>query len=128
MRKYMTMLVVVALTLGVHAHGCPPGPGWGNCHGCGGYSALVGFAGGMVGGLVVSAISSLASREPAVVQSAPTVVTQPVVVQQPVVIQQPVVVQQSVAQSVWVSGKYVSQIQSNGSVVLVWQPGHYELR
>ena len=68
------------------------------------------------------------------VQSSPTVVTQPVVVQQPavatqpVVVQQPTVVQQPVVQRqpVWVEGRYVDQVQANGSTVRVWQPGHYE--
>jgi len=27
---------------------------------------------------------------------------------------------------VWVEGRYVDQVQANGSVVRVWQPGHYE--
>ena len=58
-------------------------------------------------------------------QPTPTVVTQPVVVQQPVVTQ-PVVVQQP--QQVWVEGRYVDQVQANGSTVRVWQPGHYEVR
>ena len=59
----------------------------------------------------------------------PTVVQQPVVVQQqPVVVQQPTVVQQPVVQRqpVWVEGRYVDQVQANGSTVRIWQPGHYE--
>ena len=67
-----------------------------------------------------------------VVAPTPTVVTTPPVVvqQQPVVVQQPapVVVQQPVAQNVWVEGRYVDQVQANGTVIRVWQPGHYEQR
>ena len=77
----------------------------------------------MVGGALTS--TSVAPREPVIVQPTPTVVTQPVVVQQPVVTQ-PVVVQQP--QQVWVEGRYVDQVQANGSTVRVWQPGHYEQR
>ena len=77
----------------------------------------------MIGGALTSTI--IAPRETVVVQPTPTVVTQPVVVQQPVVTQ-PVVVQQP--QQVWVEGRYVDQVQANGSTVRVWQPGHYEQR
>lgn len=56
-------------------------------------------------------------------------VTETVVVQQPVVVPQPVVVQPTTqVQSVWVEGRYVDQVQANGSVIKVWQPGHYEQR
>ena len=75
----------------------------------------------MVGGAIVSSI----------VDSRPVVVTQPAVVTQPVVVQQqPVVVQQPVqqVQQVWVEGRYVDQVQANGSTVRIWQPGHYEQR
>jgi hypothetical protein len=30
--------------------------------------------------------------------------------------------------NVWVEGKYVDQYMPNGTVVRVWQPGHYEKR
>ena len=63
------------------------------------------------------------------VSPAPVVVSQPVVVQ-PQVVTTPVVVSQPVVQTqnVWVEGRYVDQVQANGSVVRVWQPGHYEQR
>ena len=81
----------------------------------------------MIGGAVASTIID---TSPTVVVQQPAVVTQPVVVQQPapVVVQQPapVVVQQP--QQVWVEGRYVDQVQSNGSTVRIWQPGHYEQR
>lgn len=98
-----------------------------------------GVVGGVVGGLAYSAFSDpvVVSRSTTYVTT-PTVVTQPVVVQQPVVTQ-PVVVQQPVVQpvvqqpvttvqNVWVEGRYVDQVQANGTVVRVWQPGHYEQR
>ena len=31
-------------------------------------------------------------------------------------------------QQVWVEGCWVNQVQANGAVVRVWQPGHYETR
>ena len=31
-------------------------------------------------------------------------------------------------QNVWVEGRYVDQVQPNGTVLRVWQPGHYETR
>jgi hypothetical protein len=31
-------------------------------------------------------------------------------------------------QTVWVEGRYVDQVQANGTVIRVWQPGHYEQR
>ena len=31
-------------------------------------------------------------------------------------------------QNVWVEGRYVDQVQPNGTVLRVWQPGHYEQR
>lgn len=86
-----------------------------------------GFIGGVVGGVVYHALAA-----------DPVVVSQPVVVQQPAVVVQPApvvvqppppaVVQQSTVQNVWVEGRYVDQVQPNGSVVRVWQPGHYEQR
>lgn len=84
------------------------------------------FVGGMMSGMSVE-------RDVAVVRPAAAVVTTPTVVQQPVVIQQPSVVQPTVVQqtipktqNVWVEGRYVEQVQPNGSTARVWQPGHYE--
>ena len=57
---------------------------------------------------------------------------QPVVTQTPVVINQtPVVVNPApvtTTTQVWVEGRYVDQVQANGTVVRIWQPGHYETR
>jgi hypothetical protein len=106
----------------VHHHHCH-GRYWGR----GGCHFWPGFVGGVVGGALTRTI--IDTSPPVVVQQ-PAVVTQPVVVQQPapVVVQQPapVVVQQP--QQVWVEGRYVDQVQANGSTVRIWQPGHYEQR
>ena len=98
-------------------HGWGPRPVYhhhyhGGYWGHGGYHFWPGFVGGVIGGALTSTI--VAPRETVIVQPTPTVVTQPVVVQQP--------------QQVWVEGRYVDQVQANGSTVRVWQPGHYEQR
>ena len=106
-----------------HHHGGYWGPG--------GRYFWPGFVGGVIGGAVASTIID---TSPTVVVQQPAVVTQPVVVQQPAVVQQPVVVQQPAPvvvqqpQQVWVEGRYVDQVQANGSTVRIWQPGHYEVR
>ena len=124
---------VVAVSMGAFAgphHGYHHHGGWGR----GGAHFWPGFVGGVIGGAVVEAI--VGPRPAPVVVAAPAVVTTPVVTQ-PVVVQQPVVTQPVIAQpvvqqsapqtqNVWVEGRYVDQQQSNGSVVRVWQPGHYE--
>jgi len=92
--------------------------------GRGGRNFWPGFVGGVVGGIVSDAIVRPA---PVVVSPAPVVVSQPVVVTQPVVA--PVVATPVYAtQSVWVEGRYMDQVQPNGTVLRVWQPGHYEQR
>ena len=55
---------------------------------------------------------------PVVAAPAPVVVTTPAVVTTPVY----------QTQNVWVEGRYVDQVQPNGTVLRVWQPGHYEQR
>ena len=109
---------------GGYHHGWHHGGYWGR----GGCYFWPGFVGGVVGGVVGTALARPYYSETVVVQSSPTVVTQPVVVQQPAVVAQPVVVQQPVVQRqpVWVEGRYVDQVQANGSAVRIWQPGHYE--
>ena len=95
-------------------HGCGPRPYYhhhGGYWGPGGRWFWPGFVSGVVGGAVVSSV--VAPRETVVVQ-------QPAAVQQPVVVAQP--------QQVWVEGRYVDQVQANGSTVRIWQPGHYEQR
>jgi len=108
-----------------------PGPGPAPHHrphdgfwGRGGRNFWPGFIGGVIGG----AVASRTVVEPApVVVTTPTVVTTPVVTQ-PVVVQSAVVTPVTQVQNVWVEGRYVDQIQANGSVIRVWQPGHYEQR
>ncbi len=112
-------------------HGGPPPPHHHHHHhssfwGRGGRHFWPGFVGGVVGGLVTDVVVG-----PSYYRS-PTIVTTPTVVTPaPVVVQQPVVVQPTptyVTQNVWVEGRYVDQVQANGTVIRVWQPGHYEQR
>ena len=133
-KKLMIAFGMAMLMVGgafAHHHGGwrgGPRHGWGprpyyhhHCHGGywgrGGSWFWPGFVSGVVGGAVVSSV--VAPRETVIVQQpAPPVVAQPGVVQQPVMQQQ----------TVWVEGRYVDQVQANGSTVRIWQPGHYEQR
>ena len=152
MNKKLVVAGIAAIALAFGASARPHGPGFGH-HGFGpgprgpafhhhhhhggywgrgGRNFWPGFVGGIVGGAIYDAVTypRYYGYGGVVVAPAPTVVTTPpVVVQQPapVVVQQPapVVVQQPVAQNVWVEGRYVDQVQANGTVVRVWQPGHY---
>lgn len=67
-----------------------------------------GFVGGVVGGVLVDAItpSPVVVSTPAVVTPAPVGVGR--------------------RETVWVAGRYVDEIRPDGSVIRVWQPGHYE--
>lgn len=111
---------------GGYHHSHHHGGYWGR----GGRHFWPGFVGGVVGGIVYDAVTTY-PRETVVVHPTPTVVTTPVVVQpaptvvQPtqVVVQPPPVTQ---TRNVWVEGRYVDQVQANGTVIRVWQPGHYE--
>ena len=124
-------LVSMALAMTAPAFAWHYGPRYHHYHRhCCGYSAGdcwaaagVGLVGGLVGGAILAnAVKPdpppVAVQQPVVVQSAPVVVQQ-----QPVVVQQPA---PQVVQNVWVEGRYVNQPQPNGTVVRVWQPGHYE--
>ena len=150
MKKLVIAIALVAVSTGAFAHGHRGGwhggyhhRGWhggyhhhyhGGYWGRGGCNFWPGFVGGVVGGVVGTTLARPYYSETVVVQSSPTVVTQPVVVQQPAVVTQPVVVQQPTVvqqpivqrQPVWVEGRYVDQVQANGSTVRIWQPGHYE--
>ena len=97
-----------------HAHYRHHGSMWGH----GGRNFWPGFVGGVVGGVVGSTIAS----------PAPVVVTSPTVVATPVVTTPVVTTPVYTTQQVWVPGAYVDQVQPNGTVVRVWQPGHYEQR
>jgi len=119
---------------GMHFRGGPrpgPGPGFHHHHhyysgwGRGGRNFWPGFAGGVVGGLLYDAIVPRTT-----IVTTPTVVTTPAVVAAPTVVTTPTVVAApaTTVQSVWVNGCYVDQVQANGTVIRVWQPGHYEQR
>ena len=88
----------------VHHH--HHGSAWGR----GGSNFWPGFVGGVIGGALVDAVVSPA---PVVVTPAPVVVAPTPVV---------------TTQNVWVEGRYIDQVQPNGTVLRVWQPGHYETR
>ena len=135
MNKKLMIAGAIALTVAFGAFARPhfgPGPGprfhhgpypryHGGFWGRGGCNFWPGFVGGVVGSAVYDAVTYPRYASSVVVTPAPVVVpAQPVVVQQPVVMQQ-----QPVVQSVWVEGRYVDQVQANGTVVRVWQPGHY---
>ena len=85
--------------------------GWGH----GGRHFWPGFVGGVVGGVLTDAIIG------------PRVITTPVVAA-PVVTTPVVTTPVYTTQQVWIPGTYVDQIQPNGTVIRVWQPGHYESR
>ena len=88
------------------------------------------IAAGIVGGAILGGIVSAAvtPRTTTVVTTPAPVVVQPapVVVQPAPVVVAPQPVYQT--QNVWVEGRYVDQVQANGTVIRVWQPGHYEQR
>lgn len=113
-----------ASSMSMHPHHCHRGY-WGR----GGCYFWPGFVGGVLGGVVGSAIIDPAP----VVVASPTVVATPAVTT-PTVVTIPAVTQSVVAQplvtvqNVWVEGRYVDQVQPNGTVVRIWQPGHYEQR
>ena len=142
MKKILIVVGVAALSLGAFArpHGghcfrTGPGPRFhapmhhhyhhhGGFWGRGGRNFWPGFVGGVVGGVLYDAIvPPRPIVTSTVVTPAPTVVVQQPVVTTPVVAAP---VQQ--VQSVWVEGRYVDQVQANGTIVRVWQPGHYEQR
>lgn len=142
MKKLFALMMTLTLLTPAFAWRPPAHHSYHHCHSHyrardGWAAAAIGVAAGAVGAAIYEATRP---DPPVVVQPAPVVVQQPapvvvqqpapVVVQQPapVVVQQPapVVVQQPV--QVWVEGRYVQQVQPNGTVVQVWQNGHYEMR
>ena len=94
-----------------------------HCHGSawgrGGRNFWPGFVGGIVGGVIADRV---------VTTPVTTVATTPTVVTTPVVTTPVVTTPVYTTQNVWVEGRYVDQVQANGTVVRVWQPGHYEQR
>ena len=148
MKKTMIMFAVAAVALGAFArpHGGPRGGGFGHrtppprhyYHrhhhhsgwGRGGRNFWPGFLGGVAAGIVAD---SVINRPTTVVTTTPVVVTPTVVTPAPVVVAQPAPVVVTPApvyqtQNVWVEGRYVDQVQANGTVVRTWVPGHYEQR
>ena len=112
-------------------HGGPRGPvpmhhGGPHHHHHRGAGLAVG-AGILGAGLVASAIYDATHPRPVVVESAPVVVTPAV---QPVVVTPAPVVTtghyETRVQNVWVEGRYIDQATPQGTIVLTWQPGHYE--
>ena len=76
---------------------------------------------------MASAIYDATHPRPVIVESAPVVVTPAV---QPVVVTPAPVVTtghyETRVQNVWVEGRYIDQATPQGTIVRVWQPGHYE--
>ncbi|MBP5284637.1 MAG: hypothetical protein ILO34_00825 [Kiritimatiellae bacterium] len=136
MKKILITAVVAAMAAGAFArpHHGGPGPRFGHrpppvmhhrSHHHGHHSGGR-FWGGFVGGLVGSAIYD--AFTPSTVVVSPTVVATPTVVTAPTVVSTTRVISAPVTtvQNVWVEGRYVDQVQANGTVIRVWQPGHYE--
>ena len=96
-----------------HHHG---GSFWGR----GGSNFWPGFVGGVVGASIVRpAVYTTPVVTPVVTTP---VITTPVITAP--IVSTPVVT----TQNVWVEGRYIDQVQANGTIVRVWQPGHYEQR
>ena len=85
--------------------------------GRGGSHFWPGFVGGVVGGVVANSVIST-----------PTVVVSSPVVSTPVVTTPVVTAPVYTTQQVWVPGRYIDQVQANGTIVRVWVPGRYETR
>ena len=103
-------------------HGFHRGPHHYHSWGRGGRHFWPGFAGGVIGGVVGGVIYD--SLRPTTYVTTPTIVTTPTVVTTTPVVTAPA----ATVQNVWVEGRYVDQVQANGTVIRVWQPGHYEQR
>ena len=93
--------------------------GRGGCHFWPGF--VSGVVGGVIGGVITDTVVA-----PTTVITPTTVVTPATVVTAPAttIVTTPAPV--TTVQNVWVEGRYVDQVQANGTVIRVWQPGHYE--
>lgn len=98
----------------------------GSFWGRGGSHFWPGFVGGVIGGALTSSIYPTTTVVASPIVTTP-IVTTPVVTT-PVVTTPVVTTPVYTTQSVWVEGRYVDQVQANGTVVRVYQPGHYEQR
>ncbi len=125
-KKIITVAAVAVLAVGTAFAGPKPPPGGGrpgghrpppahhhgghhsggSAWGRGGRNFWPGFLGGLVG---ASLVRPAPPPPPVVVAPAPVVVSPTYV-----------------TQKVWVEGRYIDQVQANGTVIRVWQPGHYE--
>ena len=118
---------------GPGAHRPPPpmhhAPSHHHHHGGHGWAVGAGLLGaGLIAGAIVDAVvpsTTVVYPTTTYVQSAPTVVAAPAVVPAAPAAGGYYVNQ---TQQVWVEGCWANQIQANGAVVRVWQPGHYETR
>ncbi len=147
MNKKLVIAVIVAMCACVSAFARPHGGPRGGFHGGFGYRPMPvhhhhshsfwghggrNFWPGFVGGVVGSALYSGYRYPSTVVYPTTTVVSTPVVttpvVTTPVVTTPVVTTPVYTTQSVWVEGRYVDQVQANGTIIRVWQPGHYEQR
>lgn len=146
MRRIAVVALVIATVASANARPSPRRPGFAHHrtpprihhhhhhHHSRGAAVAAGIVGGaIIGSALVDAlrpdppvVTTVVQPSTVVVQPSPVVVQQPVVVQPPVVVQQPVVVQP--ATRVWVEGRYVDQVQANGTIIRTWVPGHYEMR
>lgn len=142
MKNKMTMAVALAAVLcgsacfarGGHGGGFHRGPvhhhapvhhHHGSVWGRGGCNFWPGFVGGVVGASIIRpTVVSPVVTTPVVTTPIVTtpVVTTPVVTTP--VVSTPVVT----TQNVWIEGRYVDQVSANGTIIRVWQPGHYEQR
>lgn len=71
------------------------------------------LTGTIVGNILTSPTTTTVVQQPVTVVSTPAVVTPTVVIEQP--------------QRIWVPGQYIQQVQSNGTIIKVWQPGHWTI-
>ena len=142
-KRFFVLTMALAAAFALSAR---PGPGGGPRGGFGGPRPMhhaprpmphhhhhhhrtgVAIGAGILGaGLVASAIYDATHPRPVIVESAPVVVTPAV---QPVVVTPAPVVTtghyETRVQNVWVEGRYIDQATPQGTIVRVWQPGHYE--
>lgn len=87
---------------------------WGH----GGRNFWPGFVGGVIGGALTSSIYPTTTVVTAPVVSTP-IYTTPTIITAPIY---------TTPVQVWIPGRYIDQVQPNGTIVRVWVAGHYEYR